>query len=64
MQLEEMCRLHGRTPNGVISQLQILGCLTQMGYTGYHRVDPDPWVLVQVVRQLNDQLAEEDRATS
>lgn len=57
LQLEALCREHGRSPYSIITQLQRLGLLTQMGYHAYHRVHQEPWVLVSVVRNLNDTIS-------
>jgi hypothetical protein len=43
--LEKMVLAHGRTPYAIIGKLQSLGWIVHRGYTSWHRVDPDPWVL-------------------
>jgi hypothetical protein len=53
--LEEMMVSHGRTAYAIIGKLEAMGHLTLVGLRGYHRIDPDPWVLVSVVRQINEQ---------
>lgn len=51
--LEKMINAHGRTAYAIVSKLEQLGHITLRG-AGYHRIDPDPWILLSVVRQLQE----------
>jgi len=51
VELEVIVEAHGRTPYAIIGQLQVQGWLVR-GRTGWHRVDPDPWILEAVVRAM------------
>jgi hypothetical protein len=53
LSLKQICEAHDRTPYGVINKLIQLGLLTQIG-KAYHAVLPDPWVLLSVVVELQD----------
>lgn len=53
--LEEMMIAHGRTAYAIIGKLMQLGHLTMVGF-GYHRIEPDPWVLTSVIRQLQKEM--------
>jgi hypothetical protein len=58
MQIEELCRLHGRRPYAVVGKLQQMGLLVQRGLYNYYRVNPDPWIMGAVLKQLHDHWVE------
>lgn len=60
LDLKELCVKHGRSPAAIISQLQRLGLIMQHGYRSYHKVNPDPWVMVAQVQSLAKELERED----
>ena len=51
MSLEEMVAAHERTPWAIVGRLQALGIL-KLGTSGYHRVEPDPWILTDEIRRM------------
>lgn len=52
--LEDMTVAHGRTAYAIIGKLTQMGYLVLVGTRSYHRVDPDPWVLVSVLAHLQE----------
>jgi hypothetical protein len=55
MTLRELCEKHGRTPSGILSQLERRGLVVALR-TGYHRIDPDPWVLHSEAMSLTKEM--------
>lgn len=49
---EEIANAHGRSVNAMVSKLASLGLLIAKG-TGYHHVDPTPWITFAEVRELD-----------
>lgn len=49
--LEDIVEAHGRTPYGIMSKLQAMGVVYQIG-RDYHRVNPEPWAMYSSIVAL------------
>ena len=61
MTLREMVRIHGRTPQALISKLTHEGLIIQLGLWktgGFYPIEQDPWVLNSELRDLIEELKE------
>jgi hypothetical protein len=52
--LLDICRTMGRTPSAILAKLQELGYLVN-ARNGYHKIDPDPWILWQSVVSIDEE---------
>lgn len=53
--LEVIAAAHGRTPMAIVAKLSQMGLIIQVGLTGYHRIEQDPWILISMLRQMQDE---------
>lgn len=52
--LEQLVATHKRTPYAIVGKLQTMGKVI-MKQWAYYKVEHDPWVLVDVVRKMQEE---------
>lgn len=57
---EEIAAAHGRAINAIVGRLASLGLLIAKG-TGFHHVDPTPWITFAEVRELDRRNRDENQ---
>lgn len=56
--LKTLCEKFGRTGSAIIAKLQANHRLTNSTFGPFYKIDPDPWVIAAVVRDIDNYMKE------